>query len=111
NEALDVLIQDELAERSARVGAEVVARLRQAKAAGVREIRGRGLLIGIEFEDFMGGAMNVAQALMHKGVLAKDTRVNTMRLAPALTIDESDLFEAVDTVIATIRQVASTKSS
>jgi len=111
NEALDVLIQDELAERSARLGAEVVARLRQAKAPGVREIRGRGLLIGIEFEDFMGGAMNVAQALMHKGVLAKDTRVNTMRLAPALTIDESDLFEAVDTVIATIRQVASTKSS
>jgi ornithine--oxo-acid transaminase len=109
NEAIDVLVEDGLSARAARLGNEVVAMLRNAKLPGVREVRGRGLLIGVEFEDFIGGAMTVVEALMHKGVLAKDTRVDTMRLAPALTIEEKDLFEGIETVMSTIREVAASR--
>lgn len=106
NEAIDVLVEEELADRSARLGKEVIARLEKAKLPGVREIRGRGLLIGIEFEDFMGGASTVVEALMHNGILSKDTRVDTMRLAPPLTIEEEDLFTGIEVVMTTIREVA-----
>ncbi len=109
NEAIDVLVEDDLSARAARLGNEVVAMLRNAKLPGVREVRGRGLLIGVEFEDFIGGAMTVVEALMHKGVLAKDTRVDTMRLAPSLTIEEKDLFEGIETVMSTIREVAASR--
>jgi ornithine--oxo-acid transaminase len=109
NEAIDVLVEDDLSARAARLGNKVVAMLRNAKLPGVREVRGRGLLIGVEFEDFIGGAMTVVEALMHKGVLAKDTRVDTMRLAPALTIEEKDLFEGIETVMSTIREVAASR--
>jgi ornithine--oxo-acid transaminase len=109
NEAIDVLVEDDLSARAARLGNEVVAMLRNAKLPGVREVRGRGLLVGVEFEDFIGGAMTVVEALMHKGVLAKDTRVDTMRLAPALTIEEKDLFEGIETVMSTIREVAASR--
>lgn len=109
NEALDILVEDDLSNRAAKLGAAVVKKVLDAKLPGVRDVRGRGLLIGIEFEDFIGGAMNVVEALMHKGVLAKDTRVDTMRLAPALTIEEKDLFDAIDLVMATIRDVAAAR--
>lgn len=106
NEAMDILVEDDLSNRSARLGEKVVAMIADAKLPGVRDVRGRGLLIGVEFEDFIGGAMTVVEALMHKGVLAKDTRVDTMRLAPALTIEEKDLFDGINVVIETIREVA-----
>jgi ornithine--oxo-acid transaminase len=109
NEALDILVQDDLSSRAARLGEAVVKKVLDAKLPGVRDVRGRGLLIGIEFEDYIGGAMNVVEALMHKGVLAKDTRVDTMRLAPALTIEEKDLFDGIDVVMATIREVAAAR--
>lgn len=109
NEALDILVEDDLSNRSAKLGEAVVKKVLDAKLPGVRQVRGRGLLIGIEFEDFIGGAMTVVEALMHKGVLAKDTRVDTMRLAPALTIEEKDLFDAIDVVMATIREVAAAR--
>jgi len=106
NEAMDILVEDDLSNRSARLGEKVVAMITDAKLPGVRDVRGRGLLIGVEFDDFIGGAMVVVEALMLKGVLAKDTRVDTMRLAPALTIEEKDLFDGINVVIETIREVA-----
>jgi ornithine--oxo-acid transaminase len=106
NEAMDILVEDDLSNRAARLGEKVMAMITDAKLPGVRDVRGRGLLIGVEFDDFIGGAMTVVEALMHKGVLAKDTRVDTMRLAPALTIEEKDLFDGINVVIETIREVA-----
>ncbi len=105
-EALNVLVEDKLADRAGRLGETAMKRLRDAKLPGVREVRGRGLLIGIEYEDFMGGALNVGAALMKRGVLAKDTRQDTLRLAPALTIEESDLSEGLKAVEEATREVA-----
>ena len=111
NEAIDILVEDELPERADRLGKEVIDRLNAAKMPGVREVRGRGLLIGIEFEDYIGGASVVVEALMHKGILSKDTRVDTMRLAPPLSIDEEDLFGAIDVVIETVREVSTARKA
>jgi ornithine--oxo-acid transaminase len=105
-EALDILVQDKLSERAARLGEMAMGRLRDAKLPGVREVRGKGLLIGIEFEDSMGGAHAVGEALMKRGVLAKDTRVDTLRLAPSLTIEEKDLNDGLAAVEEATREVA-----
>ena len=109
-EALDILVEEDLCARAHRLGELVTETLRKAKLPGVREIRGRGLLVGIEFDESMGGAMNVCEPLMKRGVLAKDTRQDTMRLAPALTIDEKDLLEGLDAVMVTIREVAAKRA-
>lgn len=111
NEALDVLVEDKLADRAAKLGSAAVNKLRGASLPAVREVRGRGLLIGVEFESYIDGAMTVVKALMHKGVLAKDTRVDTMRLAPALTIEEKDLMWAIDQVIETIAEITKQRRS
>jgi ornithine--oxo-acid transaminase len=105
-EALDVLVDEGLADRAARLGALALERLRGANLPGVREVRGRGLLVGVQLEDFMGGAMTVSAALMKRGVLAKDTRHDTLRLAPALTIEQSDLLEGLSAVEESVREVA-----
>jgi ornithine--oxo-acid transaminase len=105
-EALDILLDEKLAERAGRLGEMAMKRLRDAKLPGVRDVRGRGLLIGIEYEEFIGGAHNVGAALMSRGVLAKDTRQDTLRLAPALTIGESDLMAGLQAVEDATREVA-----
>lgn len=107
SEAIDVLVDEKLTERAARLGDIAMNRLREAKLPGVRDVRGRGLLIGIEYDDSMGGAMNVSASLLKRGVLAKDTRVDTLRLAPALTIQESDLHASLGVVEEATREVAS----
>lgn len=108
-EALDILLQDKLAERAQRLGEIAMNRLREAKLPGVRQVRGKGLLIGIEYEDSMGGAHAIGEALIKRGVLAKDTRVDTLRLAPALTIEDKDLHEGLAAVEDATREVAAAR--
>lgn len=98
NEAIDILVQDKLSERAAELGEYAIGKLRSMKIPGVNEVRGKGLLIGIEYEEYIGGALNVGAELMKLGVLAKDTRQDTLRLAPALTIKKEDLDEGLDAV-------------
>jgi ornithine--oxo-acid transaminase len=106
-EAIDVLVEENLAARAADLGAKAIEYLRAKKMPGVREVRGRGLLIGIEFDESIGGAMKVVEAAMSYGVLAKDTREDTMRLAPALIISEKDLLEGLDAVEKAVLSVVS----
>ena len=110
NEALDILVEDNLADRAATLGEKAIDYLQSKKIPGVREIRGRGLLLGVEFDETIGGAMKVVEAAVSRGVLAKDTREDTMRLAPALTIEEKDLFEGLDAVEDAAREVAAKRA-
>lgn len=109
NEAIDILVQDKLSERAAELGEYAIGQLRAMKIPGVREVRGKGLLIGIEYEDFIGGAHNVGEELMKLGVLAKDTRQDTLRLAPALTIAKTDLDAGLAAVDKASRIVAAAR--
>jgi ornithine--oxo-acid transaminase len=93
--ALDVLVEERLAERSARLGAIALERLREVCAGSpiVREVRGRGLWIGIELDR---PARPYCEALMREGLLCKETHDRVIRFAPPLVITQEELEWAID---------------
>ncbi|MBK7398025.1 MAG: ornithine--oxo-acid transaminase [Myxococcales bacterium] len=97
--ALDVLEDEKLAERSAELGGRALERLRGALRGhpAVREVRGRGLMIAVEYHEKIARA--VAHELCDVSVLAKDTRGDVIRLMPPLVIREDDLNAALDLAI------------
>jgi ornithine--oxo-acid transaminase len=98
-EVLAMLATGELQQRSAELGAAMLARLRDEAPATVREVRGLGLWAGIELHPDTGPARRRCEALLADGVLVKDTHVSTLRLAPPLTIETADLDRGVDAVV------------
>src|SRR5205807_2680686 len=73
--ALDVLVDEKLPENSHKMGTALMDGLRSIKSPLIKEVRGRGLLVGIEFYD---RARPVAHALLQRGVAAKDTQANVL---------------------------------
>lgn len=94
--ALDVIIEEKLAARARSTGAKLMAVLRAVPSPLVKEVRGRGLLIGIELTV---AAKRLSKALLERGVAAKDTQANVLRVAPPLVIDD----EAIDFLLAQYR--------
>jgi ornithine--oxo-acid transaminase len=92
-EVIAMLNTGEFQERSRTLGAHLHERLGALPSEQVREVRGRGLWAGIELN---GKARPVSEKLMDRGVLAKETHETTLRLAPPLVIDKSDLDWALD---------------
>ena len=90
--ALAVIEEEQLAERSAELGSWFLEQLRTIRYSKIREIRGRGLLVGIELTV---AARPFCEALMHHGLLCKETHDRVVRLAPPLVIDRDDLAWAV----------------
>ncbi len=88
---LNVLADERLAERAAELGAYLVDRLRRIRSEAIGDIRGRGLLIGIEIRPNAGTAGDYAARLLKLGVLTKDTHEQVLRLAPPLVIERSEL--------------------
>ncbi len=88
---LDVLADERLAERAAELGAYLDDRLRGLRSESIVDIRGRGLLIGIEIRPDAGTARDYAARLLELGVLTKDTHEQVLRLAPPLVIERSEL--------------------
>ncbi len=86
--ALRVIVEENLPERSAKLGAELLARLRTIESPLIDHVRGRGLWIALELTI---PARPICEALMEEGVLCKETHVNVIRFAPPLTIDRDDL--------------------
>jgi ornithine--oxo-acid transaminase len=87
-EALRVIVDERLAERSAELGAWALAELRKIRHPQIREIRGRGLLIGMELTV---PARPYCERLMDLGMLCKETHDHVIRLAPPLVISRDDL--------------------
>ena len=94
--ALDTLVDERLAERAAVMGAHLLARLSSINNPIIREVRGRGLFAGVELHRNMANADTVVRRLVQAGVLTKDTHRNTIRFAPPLIIDESQIDWAVE---------------
>jgi ornithine--oxo-acid transaminase len=84
--ALDVIVGEDLPSRARRAGARIVAGLESIAAPSVAHVRGRGLLIGVALRRPV--AHELSEALLERGVVAKDTRPDVLRIAPPLTIDE-----------------------
>ncbi len=105
-EALAVLVEEKLAENSDRLGAYFLERLRAIPSRHVREVRGKGLWIGLELKPEAGGARRFCEALMKKGLLCKETHVNTIRFAPPLVITREELEWALERIEAVFRELA-----
>jgi ornithine--oxo-acid transaminase len=99
--ALDVLVEERLTERAADLGAHLRAALEALRSDKIAEIRGRGLLIGIEIAAKAGTARQYCERLLERGVLAKDTHAQVIRLAPPLVVERTEL----DWLVAQLRDV------
>ena len=89
--SLRVLVRERLAERAAEQGDYLLGKLRALNAPCIAEIRGRGLLIGIEIAAAAGSAREFCERLALRGVLAKDTHEQVIRLAPPLIVERAEL--------------------
>jgi ornithine--oxo-acid transaminase len=96
--ALQVLVEEGMVENSARLGEYFMERLRQLRSPHVREIRGKGLWIGVELHPKAGGARRFCEALQQEGLLCKETHVNTIRLAPPLVITREEIDWALERI-------------
>ncbi len=94
-EALRVLVDEQLIENSREMGAYLMQRLREIDSPHVKEVRGRGLLIGVELTDEAGGARRFCEALMERGLLCKETHHTVIRFAPPLVITKEDIDPAL----------------
>ena len=102
-EVLRLLADGRLVEESAALGEIAATRLRAAAHPAVREVRQRGLWLGIELVDEALPARRASELLMERGVLAKDTHETTLRIAPPLTVTADELdwaLERFDEVLA-----------
>jgi ornithine--oxo-acid transaminase len=97
-ESLAVLREEGLIERSAKLGERLQSQLKTLGHPAIKEVRGRGLFIGVALRESVASAYDVVMALMRRGVLTKDTHGNVVRLAPSLTITEDELDIAVTAI-------------
>jgi len=90
-EALRILEEDKLAERSAELGDFLLEKLQRLRHPAILAVRGKGLFIGVEIDPAYATARTVCERLLRRGVLSKDTHGTVIRLAPPLTIEKADL--------------------
>ncbi|RJO66289.1 MAG: ornithine--oxo-acid transaminase [Myxococcales bacterium] len=102
-EALAVIREEKLVERSAKLGDYMAEKLAELKSPLVKEIRGRGLWFGIELKPEAGGARKYCEALMAEGLLCKETHIHTIRLAPPLVIEKKDINWALKKIFKVLR--------
>ncbi len=100
-EALNVLVEERLVERAASMGAYLHDGLAAIRSPLVTEIRGRGLLIGMEVDARLVSARTVVERLLAHGILSKDTHGTVVRFAPPLVIEKAQ----VDWALAEVRRV------
>ena len=104
-EALAVIEEEHLVERSAEMGRYLLDRLRAMRSNIVKEVRGRGLWVGVEVDANVVSARRVCDALLANGVLSKDTHGTVLRFAPPLTISRDEIdwgMERIERVFARI---------
>jgi ornithine--oxo-acid transaminase len=95
-EALQVIADEGLVERSRVLGDHMLERLRAIRSPVLKEVRGRGLWAGAEVDPRFATARRACEALLAKGVLSKETHETVVRLAPPLMIAREDLDVALD---------------
>jgi ornithine--oxo-acid transaminase len=96
--ALKVLVEEGMIANSATLGDYFMARLRSLNSSHIKEIRGKGLWIGMELFPEAGGARKFCEALQREGLLCKETHVNTIRLAPPLVITRDEIDWAMERI-------------
>jgi len=100
--ALSVIREENLVENAALQGDYLLEQLSEIPSRYVKEVRGKGLLIGVELKPEAGGARRFCEALKDRGVLAKETHQHVIRFAPPLIIDRPTIDWALDHIRAVL---------
>jgi ornithine--oxo-acid transaminase len=103
--ALDVLFCERLIERSADLGAWLLAELQSLRGPVVSDVRGVGLFVGVEIDAERATARDVVDRLVARGILSKDTHGTVVRIAPPLNIARGDLAWAVGEIRAVVKEL------
>jgi ornithine--oxo-acid transaminase len=96
--ALKVLTEEGMIDNAAKMGEYFITQLQNIKSPYIKEVRGKGLLIGVELKSEAGGARRFCEMLMTKGLLCKETHENIVRFAPPLIIRKEDIDWALDRI-------------
>jgi ornithine--oxo-acid transaminase len=96
--SLRVILDEGLAKRADQVGTWFMKALRDIDSPHVREVRGRGLLIGVVIKDESGPARPFCEALQERGILAKETHGQVIRFAPPLVVEKATLEDALEDI-------------
>ena len=96
--ALDVLVKEKLADRAHELGEWFMGELRKIDSASIKDVRGKGLLIGVEMKVEAGTARPYCEELARRGVLCKETHDQVVRFAPPLTVEKKDLEWALTAI-------------
>ena len=96
--AMRVLVDEGMIENSARLGAYFIEHLRELRSPHIKEVRGRGLWIGVELNPGAGGARHFCEELQKQGLLCKETHFNIIRFAPPLVITLEEIDWALERI-------------
>jgi ornithine--oxo-acid transaminase len=100
--ALRVLVEEGMIENAATMGEYFLGCLRTVKSPQIKEIRGRGLMLGVELREEAGGARRFCEALSARGLLCKETHKNVIRFAPPLVIRKEEIDWAMERIAAVL---------
>jgi len=101
--ALKVLVEEDMVGNSERMGERFQAGLKGIRSNIIKEVRGRGLMLAVELDSAAGGARKYCEALKERGILAKDTHGDTIRIAPPLVITGDQVDWALEQFEAVLR--------
>ena len=110
-EAIKILQDEKLSERSAHLGEHLMNRLRSLNSPFIKDIRGLGLLVGLEINTKLVSTDEVCKRLLKKGLICKDTHGTVVRFSPPLTITKEEIDWAVERVTETLRDLEAEKVS
>jgi ornithine--oxo-acid transaminase len=102
--ALRVIVEEKLVENAAVMGEYFVDQLSEINSPHIKEVRGKGLLIGVELKPEAHGARRFCETLQQKGILAKETHENVIRFAPPLIIKKDTIDWALPLIRDTLMQ-------
>ena len=105
-ESLRVIREEKLVENAAERGQSFMEKLRKVRSRHIKEVRGRGLLVGVELYPQAGGARRFCEEMMKEGLLCKETHDNVIRFAPPLIIREKDLNWALKRIKTVFKRLA-----
>ncbi len=89
--SLQVIVDEDLPQRAQELGSWWLGELQRLPSPHVKEVRGKGLMIGVEIKTESGPARPFCEALQQRGILAKETHEQVVRFAPPLTVEKKDL--------------------
>jgi len=96
--AIKVLIEEKMIENASKLGDYFLTQLRGIKSPYIKEVRGKGLMIGVELVPEAGGARGFCEQLMVQGLLCKDTHENVIRFMPPLIITREEIDWALERI-------------